>query len=243
MQTPTTAATAPTQRPTTSSPSTASDDLLRQKVSQAYFRKNQNIEPRTLELVIADLRQIIAANFRSLTPQDIAKAIDNGILGKYGEVYSVSVCAIVNWLNEYTIDPDRLAAMHNTAQAAKYALPQKATTTDAELNAMYREAVYRKYADFCEHGTFLDIHSISYDYLNRIGVLNPTDKDKVEIYAKFVKAENGRAEMQRRKGINPIGVTLSEIAQSNAVAKSKYYFLRKFFEDIKESGGDIRDYV
>ena len=224
-------------------PSAISDSELIEIVSQAYYRRNQPIDKKNTLAVAADLKAQINSHFRSLTPQDIRTAIENGTFGRYGEVYSVSIAAMVDWLNAYTIDPDRLAAMHNTAQAAKYALPQKATVNDAELNAMYREAVYRKYADFCEHGTFLDIHSISYDYLNRIGVLNPTDKDKVEIYAKFVKAENGRAEMQRRKGINPIGVTLSEIAQSNAVAKSKYYFLRKFFEDIKESGGDIRDYV
>lgn len=224
-------------------PSAISDSELIEIVSQAYYRRNQPIDKKNTLAVAADLKAQINSHFRSLTPQDIRTAIENGTFGRYGEVYSVSIAAMVEWLNAYTIDPDRLAAMHNTAQAAKYALPQKATVNDAELNAMYREAVYRKYADFCEHGTFLDIHSISYDYLNRIGVLNPTDKDKVEIYAKFVKAENGRAEMQRRKGINPIGVTLSEIAQSNAVAKSKYYFLRKFFEDIKESGGDIRDYV
>lgn len=243
MQTTATAATAPTQRPTTSSPSTASDDLLRQKVSQAYFRKNQNIEPRTLELVIADLRQIIAANFRSLTPQDIAKAIDNGILGKYGEVYSVSVCAIVNWLNEYTIDPDRLAAMHNTAQAAKYALPQKATTTDAEFDRQRRQAVYEKYADYCAKGEFLDIHSLSYDFLNQLGIINPTAEEKRAIYNHHLKSENGRADIRKRKGIVPIGVALSEIAKSNAVARCKYYFLQKFFEAVKESGGDIRDYV
>lgn len=224
-------------------PSAISDSELIEIVSQAYYRRNQPIDKKNTLAVAADLKAQINSHFRSLTPQDIRTAIENGTFGRYGEVYSVSIAAMVEWLNEYTIDPDRLAAMHNTAQAAKYALPQKATVNDAELNAMYREAVYRKYADFCEHGTFLDIHSISYDYLNRIGVLNPTDKDKVEIYAKFVKAENGRAEMQRRKGINPIGVTLSEIAQSNAVAKSKYYFLRKFFEAVKESGGDIRDYV
>lgn len=224
-------------------PSAISDSELIEIVSQAYYRRNQPIDKKNTLAVAADLKAQINSHFRSLTPQDIRTAIENGTFGRYGEVYSVSIAAMVEWLNTYTIDPDRLAAMHNTAQAAKYALPLKATVNDAELNAMYREAVYRKYADFCEHGTFLDIHSISYDYLNRIGVLNPTDKDKVEIYAKFVKAENGRAEMQRRKGINPIGVTLSEIAQSNAVAKSKYYFLRKFFEDIKESGGDIRDYV
>lgn len=245
MQTPTTATTvtAPTQRPTTSSTSTVSDDLLRQKVSQAYFRKNQNIEPRTLELVIADLRQIISADFRSLTPQDIAKAIDNGILGKYGEVYSVSVCAIVDWLNAYTIDPDRLAAMHNTAQAAKYALPQKATITDAEFDRLQRQAVYAKYADYRAKGEFLDIHSLSYDFLNSLGIINPTDKEKWEIYNKFLKSENGHADIRKRKDIVPIGVALSEIAKSNAVARCKYYFLRKFFEAVKESSGEITDYV
>lgn len=212
-------------------------------MSQAYFRKNQNIEPRTLELVIADLRQIINEQFRSLTPQDIAKAIDNGILGKYGEVYSVSVCAIVDWLNAYTIDPDRLAAMHNTAQAAKYALPQKATITNAEFDRQMRQAVYDKYADYCKNGTFLDIHSLSYDFLNSLGIVKPTNEEKWEIYNKFIKVENGKAEIRKRKGAVPIGIALQDIAQSNAVAKSKYYFLQKFFEDIKESGGEITDYV
>ncbi len=193
-------------------------------------------------MVCADIRQILSDKFRSLTAADFKKAVDNGILGKYGEVYTVSVCSVVDWLNAYLIDPDRLAAMHN-ANKAVAALPEKATATDAEYSAMMRQSVYDKYRAYCAKGTFLDVHSVSYDYLNRIGVLNPTPEEKNAIYARHIKSENGRAEIKERKGIKPIGVQLYEIAQSNAVARCKYYFLAKFFEDVKNSGGDITDYV
>ena len=224
-------------------PSAISDSELIEIVSQAYYRRNQPIDKKNTLAVAADLKAQINSHFRSLTPQDIRTAIENGTFGRYGEVYSVSIAAMVDWLNAYTIDPDRLAAMHNTAQAAKYALPQKATTTDAEFDRQRRQAVYAKYADYCAKGEFLDIHSLSYDFLNQLGVINPTAEEKRAIYNHHLKSENGRADIRKRKGIVPIGVALSEIAKSNAVARCKYYFLRKFFEDIKESGGDIRDYV
>lgn len=225
-------------------PSSAiSDKELVQIVGQAYFRRGQASSDANTLAVAADLKQQINANFRSLTPADIRKAIENGTFGKYGEVYGVSIAAMVDWLNAYTIDPDRLAAMHNTAQAAKYALPQKATITNVEFDRQMRQSVYDKYADYCKTGEFLDIHSLSYDFLNQLGVINPTAEEKWEIYNHHLKSENGRADIRKRKGIVPIGVALSEIAKSNAVARCKYYFLLKFFEAVKESGGEITDYV
>lgn len=229
--------------PTTLPSSAISDKELVQIVGQAYFRRGQASSDANTLAVAADLKQQINANFRSLTPADIRKAIENGTFGKYGEVYSVSVAAMVDWLNAYTIDPDRIAAMHNTALAAKYALPQKATTTNAEFDRQMRQAVYDKYADYCAKGEFLDVHSLSYDFLNRLGIINPTAEEKRAIYDHHLKSENGRADIRKRKGIVPIGVALSDIAKSNAVARCKYYFLLKFFEAVKESGGEITDYV
>lgn len=224
-------------------PSAISDKELVQIVGQAYFRRGQASSDANTLAVAADLKQQINANFRSLTPADIRKAIENGTFGKYGEVYGVSVAAMVDWLNAYTIDPDRIAAMNAAKQTAVAALPQQATLTDEGMDAMARQAVYDKYADYCAKGEFLDFHSLSYDYLNRRGIINPTNDEKWAIYNHHLKSENGRADIRKRKGIVPIGVALSGIAKSNAVARCKYYFLLKFFEAVKESGGEITDYV
>jgi len=237
-------ATQPTQQPNTLPQSAISNDDLRQAVSLAYFRKGQSIEPRTLDMVCTDLRQIINQQFRSLTPYDIKKAIGDGVLGKYGEVYSVSVCAIVDWLNAYITDPDRIAAQNNAKKAAAVAaLPQKATVTEAEDNEQRRKLIYMSYQSWLKKGEFLDFHGMSYDYLIAIKAIKPTDEEKNRLFAYHFKSECSRVAARSRKGIVTIGVADTDIAKLHAVIKSKTALVIKFFEKVKESGKDIRDYV
>ena len=211
-------------------------------VSLAYFRNGQKVDDGTLTLATADLSSWIYAHFRNFTLADIKAAIDNGVFGRYGEFHGVSVRAIVEWLQAYQTDPARIARQQTQQQAAK-AIAPKATVTEAELDEMRRRSVRDKFEQYLHTGDFLDIHSTSYDFLARIGVLQPTAAEKRAIYDKYLKAETAQVEKRAKAGAVPIGVALKDLALSNAVEKSKHYFLARFFDDVIRNGNEITDYV
>jgi len=220
-----------------------SDDRLQQIVALTFFRKGQQIESKALNLVVADFKSLLLRNFSYLTIEEIGYALESGVFGKYGAVYTISVVQLNQWIVEYVQSEERIQAIQ---KKNKLALPQKATITESQKKSMVNDFIINKFNDYKISKKLVDNFNIIYEKLSTLGILNPTKEEKNVIYKHFLAQEE---ENNKNRKPNQI-MSLAQIvlwrhnnAKNTAVNKAKNYFVAKFFSDIINANNEIEDYI
>ena len=232
----------------------ATDDTIKQMVALTYFRKGQATEPQVLEMVSEDFKRLLSDEFYYLTTEEVNFALKEGVLGKYGKVYKVDIATMYEWVSEYTASADRLMYIQkrNLENAVK-ALPMPKPLSDEEVwHTTTRPSILKLFAEYRDTkrlGSSLGIGGwLSYDILNKRGILNPTQEEKNAIWRQELakQRELQKLNPQPKSGIRSMTQILVDretAAWNTAANKSKEYFVKKFFDGIIESGGEITDYV
>lgn len=219
----------------------ANDKEIAKIIAQAHFRKGQRADDEVLALETADIRQRLATDFKFLTTEEVRYAFEQGVFGRYGEVWGVNICTMVEWLYAYATSRERQRAVEERRLAA---LPPKSEPTDEEKEAMRRQCAVSKFEEYRDSKTYSDMHGVIYNFLNRRGLVCPTTAEKWEVYNRVLAGELQKREAAaKNRQPQPIGVSLRKLAEGDAAQKSKNYFVVKFFDDLIRNGCDIKDYI
>lgn len=227
----------------------ATETRLKQIIAQTYFRKGTGIEPQTLDLVVKDMKQIIFDEFHYLTIEEVAFALKEGVLGKYGTYYGVNIQSMYEWLSKYTVSDERIAYIQkaNMERALK-ALPPPQPKSDEEVWQECRQFIIGKFEVYKKTKRFSQIADCVFRMLEKRGIVNPTAAERWDVYYDALAKER---ELAKLTPFKPHGiVAFSEVAaakerdiESRAKHRCMDYFVTKFFDDVIASGGEITDYI
>ncbi len=231
----------------------ATDDAIKQMVALTYFRKGQATEPQVLEMVSVDFKRLLSDEFYYLTTEEVNFALKEGVLGKYGKVYKVDIATMYEWVSEYTASADRLMYIQkrNLENAVKALPPPKPLSDEEVWHTSTRPSILKTFAEYKKNkrfGSAIIGGWLTYDMLNKRGIVNPTVAEKIEVYkAELVKQrEIQRLNPTPHSGIRSAAQVIADRekdAKTAATHKSKEYFVKKFFDSIIECGGEITDYI
>jgi hypothetical protein len=84
-----------------------------QELSKGYVYSGQAPNRQDLAIMAAAVSRLITRDYPFLTNTDITEAIENGSMGRYGEVYGINLKSIDTWLRNY------IKAKHEKAVEAK----------------------------------------------------------------------------------------------------------------------------
>ena len=227
----------------------ASETRLKQIIAQTYFRKGTGIEPQTLDLVVKDMKQIIFDEFNYLTIEEVAFALKEGVLGKYGTYFGVNIQTMYEWLSKYSASDERIAFIQkaNMERALK-ALPPPQPKSDEEVWQEIRQVIIGKFNDYKATKRFNQWGSFVYNSLIKRGILKPTAEEKWAVYNECIAHER---KLEKACPTKPCGiVAFSEMQivkekniKDRAVHRSKDRLVTNFFDDVIASGGEITDYI
>lgn len=232
----------------------ATDDAIKQIVALTYFRKGQATEPQVLEMVSADFKRLLSDEFFYLTTEEVNFALKEGVLGKYGKVYKVDIATMYEWVSEYTASADRLMYIQkrNLENAVKALPPPQPISPEEMWHTTTRPSIAKLFSEYRETkrlGSRLGVGGwLTYDILNKRGILTPTQDEKNAVWQRELAKQREIQKMnpQPKSGIRSMNEILADrekLARNTAINKSKEYFVKKFFDSIIESGGEITDYI
>ena len=191
---------------------------LAELIARVYLLKNRPSPPdNVFKFMLTEMQCEINKHYSYLAIEEVRDAFQNGIFGKYGEVFEISVVALCHWLDCYKNSEERVEYVraHNPKPKA---IAQTATVTKEELLQHKKEFVLSIFERFTKQQRVWYAFKC-YDFLIELSLINPT------------KAEKKIALDVSRKKISAIKEPLEQ-ANTHLIWESKSYIVYKYFTQV-----------
>lgn len=139
--------------------------------------------------ICRDLQTI--PEFKGLKLQDLSKIFQKGLSGGYGDFYGLNCVTYAKWIRAY-LSEQKTPNGQIEHEAVKFRISQEKTLTQAEKDAI-SETNFKTVLDkWRRTGIIQDYGSACYYYLERIGKINLSVKEKNEYMQRAEKVEHQR---------------------------------------------------
>jgi hypothetical protein len=204
-------------------------------VPQLYPLCGQTPNEKDIDLFAQQLPVLLKSRYRTLTLDEVRKALLNGTIGDYGDYYGLNITSFVKFLNAYSASDE-----HKKAMAARHQppplpeLPPRQGMTETELKDYAKDM----FSEFKRCGKVRDSGSIVYNYLDSQGLIPFTVEEKKTMYA---QAEKELERDVKRNAFDEVqaGVLLDKISDIGVKSRAKRIALNRFFEQLVEKGDEL----
>jgi hypothetical protein len=216
---------------------------------------NKSINPQERDYMVNELTDNIIARYPAIRINEIPVAIANGVRGKYGEFYGLSVVTFERFIEQYLLSEERVQAVKSlpalgTARPAPNKQQQFATAKSNTLMALQR-----KQAD----KSFSHMAGSVYDFLDRLQLLHFSRDEKYDMMADACRELVGelkyklltapghqRPALRHDKDAYTAalkGGALSDEQKQNAIRINKRLALDTFFNQVMMDDMDLDEVV
>lgn len=149
-------------------------------VAKAFADLNtKSLDPKERDYMVNELTDNIIARYPAIRINEIPVAIANGVRGKYGEFYGLSVVAFERFIEQYLLSEERVQAVKSlpalgTARPAPDKQQQFATAKSNTLMALQRKQAGK---------SFSHMAGSVYDFLDRLQLLHFSKDEKYDMMA------------------------------------------------------------
>lgn len=169
-----------TQSPVRKVPKREVFNMVLISVAKAFADLNtKSLDPKERDYMVNELTDNIIARYPAIRINEIPVAIANGIRGKYGEFYGLSVVAFERFIEQYLSSEERVQAVKSlpalgTSRPAPDKHQQFATAKSNTLVAFERKNIGKSFASM----------AVSvYDFLDRLQLFHFTRDEKYDMMA------------------------------------------------------------
>jgi len=212
---------------------------------------------REYEFMSNAIKEDVFLNFYSYTLEDIENAFKLGVRGELGEYYGLNPKTFYSWLKDYKekiLNPS-ISKIYKSLPA-----PQIAPPNQKEVDEYSKRLVCDVYSKFCQQNIyeFNDIGNLIYNFLERIGLINLSLKDKNEIFNQS-KISLKNELINKNDDLKRLGKTFQKLDLEKAFSEielggnkdfnnqliviSKKLALKKFIQDCKLSNIDLEKLI
>jgi hypothetical protein len=225
-------------------------------VAKAFADLNtKSLDPKERDYMVNELTENIIARYPAIRINEIPVAIANGVRGKYGEFYGLSVVAFERFIEQYLLSEERVQAAKSlpalgTARPAPDKQQQFSTAKSNTLMALQYKQIGKSFANMA---------GSVYDFLDRLQLLHFSKDEKYDMMAdacrelvselkyKLLTAPTHQRPALRRDKDAYIaalkGGALTDGQKQNVVRISKRLALDAFFNQVMMEEMDLDSIV
>lgn len=199
---------------------------------------------------IDDLIQDLTRYFLTLTFEEVELAFKKGSKSEYGKYFGLNNVSYCQWLNGYMMSESRLK-LRKQLSDAKNKPVVKPEPTEEEKKEIIKQGALNCFETFKSTEIIYDFGNVTYNYLEKIGVLNISIERKFEIKnivalkledANKIKLKDPSCFAQRHQIKNEISEILS--GKSETLKKEcRHFALKEFFLNLLEMGEELNNLI
>lgn len=219
-------------------------NTVKMSVAKAFADSGQKPTKEDVNYIVPALINEVKRHFPNIRIDEIPIAINNGILGHYGEYFGINVVSFMKFIRAYYSSQER-------AQMAIAALPvpeEKPQPTEQEILAAEKQMISDAFASYRQNGYYLDIANHVYNKLNGRGLIQFTAQRKKEFYeqARLELLQDNhnslRGSIAERNKMKTLvsGLMANEGDAVNKITRrAKQIALNAYFNELQEMEIDI----
>jgi hypothetical protein len=185
-----------------------------------------------------------------LTIEELRIAFKKGYKGEYGEYFGLNNKTYFAWVSAYRYGKDRANAKI-AMQKAGESVTTKKEISEEEKEAILREGALNKFNDFKSTRNFYDFGNISYNYLDRLGLITFTAEVKKKIMAdckaRMIEEEKMKKTQKdyigKHQSINDEIKQLEEGKSTRLISEAKREALKQYFSQLIEMGEELKNLI
>lgn len=217
-------------------------NFLNALVIKVFIIAGQAIDDdELLDFTVSELQKDVTTRYKGLTLQEIEIALTNGVKGDYGEYYGLNIKSFNKFLNEYTFSEERGKAIESRmtrVPPAKQLSTKGSITVEENKRIAYNNALdlfeeYKETKECPDHG------NVTYNYLDRLGVIQINDKEKWQIFNE-AKACREKERKIQGKTMNISNVIEQQQEGGIVIAYAKKIALKRYFRGLMENGIELK---
>lgn len=205
-------------------------------VTRVFMLKNRTVDGNTLIFMANEMQKLLRDNYYYLSVEEVKKALENGVYGRYGEYYEIGVVTICKWLDAY-LNSDERREYVDRHQPKLLAIAQKATITDEERDKGKRKLLFSKFDTYRKTRRCETLIQITYQHLIEYGFINPTIDEK---YAALDRATKILLEQKHHTHALKLRDLLTKMSNEQSfkdmkISIAKRLLVEDFFREIIET--------
>jgi hypothetical protein len=210
--------------------------LIGQTHLNCGFKTDENQVEQTIDELCLDLLKYNS----TLSFQEIELAFKNGWKKQYGDFFGLNNATYFQWVNAYTWGEKRLKVKKTLLEAKENEKIEPAKKTEAEIDAIMRDACLRSFDDFKKKILVVDAGNVKYNYLVKCGLINFTKERKQEIRA-IVESRMRTQAIENRQKSETIEKSIAKILTESIISESRREALVVFYKDLVETETELID--
>ncbi len=204
------------------------------------------MDSEALNLTIDELVIDLQKHNGSLTILEIEIAFKNGWKRVYGDFFGLSNATYFGWVNAYAWSEKRFNAK-KAIENAKDLDNVKPAISESEKEAIIRNGVISCYGHFKKSGIIYDSGNVTYNFLDKKGLIFFTKDVKISILEKCRTRliENEKMNLAGGK-VNQIRLSIERLQGDKSevlIAESKREALKIYFTNLLEMDEDIQTII
>lgn len=197
--------------------------------------KNRDMVDATIDELVMDLQKYNG----TLSLQEIEIAFKNGWKKEYGDFFGLNNATYFGWVNAYTWNEKRLRAKKAVENAKLSGKVQPPKISEAEADEILKNGALKNFRDFKATGQLMDAGNVTYNYLERKGIINFSKERKEEIKSKTIEQMKAEAISQKNRTETIEKVIEKALVPDIIKANSKRNALKLFFTELIEMDADL----
>lgn len=211
-------------------------DLIQMAHLNCGYKYNPELVLITLDSLIGNLLRF----FSTLSLKDIENAFNRGLIKEYGEFTGLSNMTYLSWVKYYMVSDIRIKALKSKMRVIKHLEYKEPEYTQEQKDQIILDGVIKCFENFTKTGILYDAGNVTYNYLEKIGVINLTNERKAEI-RKIVEARMEQEAIDR-KGYETKQQALLKYMETDKIkSECKREALKIHFKMMVEMEMDIKD--
>lgn len=211
-------------------------------LEQALKIKGLKPNDEDFNFCVREVTRKISQIFNSLTVRELGLLIDEGLYGNFGEYYGINSVTVIGWVQSYS----QKYGQFRVNAAADYSRPALPLISETAKQEIIKLSIKEKFKNYVSTTHYSDLGGVVYNYLNRKGVINPSNAEKLTVYNKFFKAFLEQEKNKKNTCVMSFASAFAEKeknAKNNAIAASKDWYVTKFFDSLIANNLSIEDYI
>jgi hypothetical protein len=211
-------------------------DLIEKAHIHCGFKCNREL----LLISIDELLNQLLEFFGTLSLPDLDNAFKRGLLQEYGAFVGLSNLTYLTWVKYYMVSDVRKKALKAAMKVVRELEYVEPVLTEDQKKAIVFEGVINCFENFRKLGVLNDAGNVTYNYLEKLGIINLTNERKAEI-RKIVEARM-KQEAIDNKGTMTIQQALIKALEVDKIkAECKREALKLHFQMMLEMEININE--
>lgn len=216
--------------------------FLNNLISNIYILCGMDQDSSTSIVQLNELSSELKKFYKFLTLDELTIAFKKGCKNSYGEYFGLNFKTYVGWIYAYTGEESRAKAIKAIELAKLDLLPKQKVLTQEEKEEILKDGVLKSFESFKSGAIVLDAGNVSYNWLDKNGLIKFTKERKDEIFKQ--SSDKLKAEIVQNKNRNvSIEIALSHLTNDHFISEAKKMALKIYFSELIETEIELSELI